>query len=115
MGTLCDGGRITKDIVDDEITRLKTKWRTAPKKPNSPTQVIEPILGVALCAQIDYLDQIMLAEIIKTCKDSSSMAEAGRTLFNISRNTKKSNNDSHRVRQLLNKYGLDFQNLLADT
>ena len=111
MGTLCDGGRITKDIVDDEITRLKTKWRTAPKRPNSPTQVIEPLLGVELCAQIDHLDQVMLAEIIKTCKDSSSMAEAGRTLFNISRNTKKSNNDSHRVKQLLNKYGLSFQKL----
>ncbi len=39
------------------------------------------------------------------------MAEAGRKLFDKSRNLKKSNNDSHRVKQLLAKYGLEFSDI----
>jgi hypothetical protein len=37
------------------------------------------------------------------------MAEASRKLFSVSRISKKSVNDSHRVRQLLQKYGLNFE------
>ena len=111
MGTLSDGGRITLEVVKDEIERLRKKWQAAPKESNSPTELIESILGSEACSQIDHFDQVMLAEIIKACRESSSMAEAGRKLFNVSRNTKKSSNDSHRVKQLLNKYRLRFEDL----
>lgn len=39
----------------------------------------------------------------------ATLAEAGRKLFNVSRLEKKSQNDSHRVKQLLDKYGIRFE------
>lgn len=53
--------------------------------------------------------QVQLSEVIKVCKTSRSLAEAGRTLFNVSRDKKSSANDSHRVKQYLQKFGLTFQ------
>ncbi|TPW10267.1 MAG: hypothetical protein FD130_2267, partial [Halothiobacillaceae bacterium] len=42
---------------------------------------------------------------------SKSMAEAGRLLFDQSRDQKSSVNDSHRLKQFLGKYGVDFERL----
>lgn len=108
MGTLSDGGRITSEVVNEEISRLKTKWQANPGDSRNPSGIIEEILGTGSCDSIDYYDQLKLASLIEVCKNSNSMAEAGRKLFNISRSEKKSNNDSHRVKQLLDKYGIKF-------
>jgi transcriptional regulatory protein RtcR len=111
MGTLADGGRITTKVVDEEIQRLKLKWQVAPKSNQNPSDSIIPLLGAKITEQLDYYDQIKLAGLIEVCRASRSMAEAGRKLFNISRTVKKSSNDSHRVKQLLDKYGLSFHEL----
>lgn len=115
MGTLADGGRITTTGVDEEINRLKKKWQAAPKNGWTPSEVIDPILGRGSSRSIDYYEQLKLANLILVCQNSRSMAEAGRKLFNISRANKKSNNDSHRVRQLLEKYGISFEDILTGT
>ena len=39
------------------------------------------------------------------------MAEAGRKLFDVSRTKRTSNNDSHRLRTYLQKFGLVFGEL----
>ena len=111
MGTLADGGRITTAVVDDEINRLKRKWQTAQQNSWVPSAIIDPILGTDSSKSIDYYEQLKLANLIQVCKDSRSMAEAGRKLFNVSRVAKKSSNDSHRVKQLLEKYGISFDDL----
>jgi len=51
--------------------------------------------------------------VIQICHQCSSMAEAGRRLFNVSRDQKASSNDSHRIKTYLNKYGLTFTQLRA--
>lgn len=114
MGTLANGGRITIDVVDDEISRLNSKWNICNAQeasPHKPHLIIEPILGSGSCDTMDYFEQVKLASIIEICQSSSSMAEAGRKLFNISRSNKTSNNDSHRVKQLLRKFGLTFSDI----
>ncbi len=111
MGTLADGGRITTAVVDDEISRLKLKWRTAPQSHGAPSSLIDRVLGAGSSESMDYYEQVKLASIIDICQNSRSMAEAGRKLFNISRDTKKSNNDSHRVKQLLEKYRIRFEDI----
>jgi transcriptional regulatory protein RtcR len=118
MGTLSDGGRITTAVVDEEIQRLKRKWQTSHfsgnhnhSASNNPRTIIEPLLGTRYCDTMDYYDQLKLASLIQACKNASSMAEAGRKLFNISRDSKKSVNDSHRVKQLLSKYQLSFSDI----
>jgi len=113
MGTLADGGRITTTVVDDEINRLKRKWQTTPQDSWSPSVIIDPILGTGSSESIDYYEQLKLANLIQVCQESRSMAEAGRKLFNISRENKKSSNDSHRVKQLLEKYGISFEDISA--
>ncbi|MCK9621230.1 MAG: hypothetical protein M0R47_11920 [Methylobacter sp.] len=50
-----------------------------------------------------------LAEVLRVCRASRSLAEAGRVLFNHSRTQKACANDSHRLKQYLQKLGLEFQ------
>jgi len=111
MATLANGGRITTAVVDEEITRLERKWHSQQPGDRHPAAVIERLLGQEATDQMDLYDQIKLAGLLKVCRDSVSMADAGRRLFNVSRNTKKSTNDSHRVKQLLNRYGITFADI----
>ncbi|SDK76305.1 RNA repair transcriptional activator RtcR [Microbulbifer yueqingensis] len=111
MATLADGGRITVEVVDEEISRLKYKWHTSGHSGEHARSAVESVLGSGRTSEMDYYDQLKLAALIDVCRRSSSMAEAGRKLFNVSRQAKKSNNDSHRVKQLLGKHGLRFEDL----
>jgi transcriptional regulatory protein RtcR len=54
---------------------------------------------------------VQLAEVIRVCRAAKSLADAGRTLFNVSRTQRASANDSHRLRVYLQKYGLTFAEL----
>ncbi|GGB99171.1 transcriptional regulator [Marinobacterium zhoushanense] len=111
MGTLADGGRITVEVVDEEVGRLKRKWNATSSTEQNAGELIEQVLGQGSADSIDYYDQLKLAALIEVCRHSSSMAEAGRKLFNVSRESKRSSNDSHRVKQLLAKYGIRFEEL----
>ena len=108
MATLADGGRITEQVVADEVQRLRQRW--AVSSDDSPALYLLPLLGEAV-AELDWFDQMKLSGVVKVCRHSRSMADAGRKLFNVSRQGKKSVNDSHRVRQLLAGYGLSFEQI----
>lgn len=117
MSTLAEGGRINSQIVNDEIKRLQQKWQSANQHPQAnslldPTSIIAPYIGEKAAAKIDHYDQVSLACILQTCKTASSMADAGRKLFNYSRTQKQTVNDSHRVKQILDKYGIGFSEIL---
>ncbi|MET1257113.1 RNA repair transcriptional activator RtcR [Aliikangiella maris] len=109
MATLSEGGRISEKLVIDEIERLKNDWKNE-QTSVYPEQIVQSLLGDN-ATQIDLFDQFMLSAIIEVCQHSQSMAEAGRKLFNVSRLNKKSTNDSHRLKQVLQKYGLSFDDL----
>ena len=113
MATLADGGRITEDIVNTEITRLRYDWRSFQSSDTHSTNLraLREYLDETALAQLDYLEQIQLAEVLRVCKNAKSLAAAGRTLFNISRTKRLSSNDTHRLRQYLQKYGLSFDQI----
>lgn len=113
MATLASGGRITESILDDEIGRLKYDWSGHQgNKPQSDADaVLREVLSESEIAEIDVFDQAQLAKVIQVCQSSKTMAEAGRKLFNVSRTKRASNNDSHRLRVYLQKYGLEFKTL----
>jgi len=111
MATLSDGGRISQQNAADEIIRLQHNWLNSSQTVYNPTIETENLLGKAITDELDLYDHIQIAGIIKVCQESSSMAEAGRKLFNHSRALKKSHNDSHRLKQILNKYGLSFEDI----
>jgi len=110
MATLADGGRITTEVVADEVTRLQEKWGNGRPKSND-TQLVESVLGSNRASELDLHEILYLSPILKVCQSSSSMAEAGRKLFNISRDKKTSANDSHRIKQILSKYGIAFSDI----
>lgn len=113
MATLANGGRITEEIVSGEIGRLRYDWGGFHEKTpaSSADSLLREVLDEEVLAGIDHFDQVQLAEVIRVCRESKTLAEAGRTLFNISRTQRASSNDSHRLRVYLQKYGLAFAEL----
>ena len=111
MATLAPGGRINEQVVNDEIERLTQNWAHDKSSANDIANTTIALLGEAQAHELDYFDQLQLAGVALICKESRSMAEAGRKLFNKSREQKKSVNDSHRVRQFLGKFGITFEDI----
>ena len=114
MATLADGGRITDDILDDEIERLQYDWSGYEPDLNHQTPalvILREVLSEETIADIDLFDQGQLAQVIEVCRESKTLAEAGRKLFNVSRTRRTTSNDSHRLKVYLQKYGLEFREL----
>ena len=112
MATLSDGGRITVEVVDDEIVRLKHDWSATSQELN-PRSITANFLDEEMHGKLDFFEHIQLAGIASVCSNARSMAEAGRILFDRSREEKKSVNDSHRLKQLLAKYDVGFERFKA--
>lgn len=104
--TLAPRGRITRAMVDEEIEALKRDWNSA--RADTDFHLVEGILQDG-AAQIDPFDLVQLAEVIRTCRRSSSLSAAGRSLFAISRGKRTTQNDADRLRKYLNKFGLSWE------
>jgi transcriptional regulatory protein RtcR len=111
MATLATGGRITEDIVAAEIERLKQGWSGFIREKPSATEELTGILPAEALDELDLFDRMQLAEVVRVCRGSRSMAEAGRKLYNASRSLKASVNDSHRLKQYLQRFGLTFRSV----
>lgn len=110
MATLSTGGRITEAIVDNEIQRLQLDWSGA-QKTETQNDTLKELLSDELYQKMDLFEKVQLQEVIKICRQSRSMADAGRKLFDKSRIQKSASNDSQRLRVYLKKYGLVFKEL----
>jgi len=114
MGVLSEGGRIDEENVAQEVGRLKNDWDDGLASSSSQLSLmprVESLIGFNEAASLDLYDHILINGIAEVCANSRSMAEAGRKLFNHSRTQKASTNDSHRIKQILDKYGIRFQDL----
>jgi transcriptional regulatory protein RtcR len=112
MATLADGGRITTDIVDSEIKRLHNNWQSLSTNVSDESLTsLSTTLDSSVLSNIDLFEQSQLVEVIKICKTSSTMAEAGRLLFNKSRLQKSSQNDTNRLKVYLQKFNLTFSDI----
>ena len=112
MATLSDGGRITEDVVIDEIARMSDGTDTA-----EPVSVgdaaLTGLLGKGYAERYDSFDLAQLAHVVAVCRRSLSAADAAKKLFAVSRKAKKSSNDSDRLSKYLSRFGLKFKNLLT--
>ncbi|MDF1837294.1 MAG: RNA repair transcriptional activator RtcR [Planctomycetota bacterium] len=106
LSTLSEGGRISTDLVDEEIGRLKTSWQNL----EGPTASgATPILDELLPdAPIDPFERPSLEYALQTCRASKTQAEAGRKLFAISRTKRKTTNDGDRLRKYLARFDLSW-------
>ena len=64
-------------------------------------------LGEA-AAQLDLFDRAQLNAVLAVCREAGSLSEAGRRLFAVSRQEKKSANAADRLRKYLARFGLDW-------
>ena len=109
MATLSAGGRITVQIVDGEIDRLRSSWASAQQMP--PGDDLDGVLNEAAQAELDLFDRVQLAEVLRVCRASRSLSDAGRQLFAVSRKKKETANDADRLRKYLARFGLDWSRL----
>lgn len=109
MATLAPGGRITSAVVDDEILRLRRGWRT--KSADTDYEFLVELLGDDYEEKVDLFTQSQLTTVIKVCRESKSLADAGRKLFSVSRQQRIKSNDSDRLRKYLQKFGLSWTDI----
>ena len=111
MATLCTGGRIGLAEVVDEIGRLQRRWHSRSASTASGTfkeqSRVERILGHA-ATSLDPFDRVQLEEVLRVCEHASSLADVGKQMFAVSRQRKKSSNDSDRIRKYLARFELTW-------
>ena len=111
LATLAEHGRISRQLVDDEIGRLVELWADTGDDVVKQRAINEYLQNKINKLDIDEFDKIQLMSVIKICRYHDNLASAGRALFNHSRLHKTTMNDSDRLRKYLAKFGLTWQDI----
>ncbi len=110
MATLAPGGRINLEGVEQEIHRLRAGWQ--PSGDNKDDSLLADLLGAERLSELDRFDRVQLADVVRVCRRSRFLAQAGRELFAASRLKKKQANDADRLRKYLSRFGLEWNEIL---
>ncbi|HWH68426.1 MAG TPA: sigma 54-interacting transcriptional regulator, partial [Candidatus Sulfotelmatobacter sp.] len=108
MATLSPGGRITQEILQAEIARLRAGW-SSPADVEDQDDLLASVLSPAMFEKLDLFDRAQLACVVRVCRESATLSDAGRKLFGITREKRKVQNDADRLRKYLARFGLDWQ------
>ena len=116
MSTLSPAGRITSEVVDGEIARLRTAWSGGAA--SEEESALGLLLGEAGVAGMDLFDRLQLEAVIGVCRRCKNLSEAGRELFAASRQKKLTGggavvNDADRLRKYLARFGLSWERVAA--
>ena len=106
---LAPGGRSTTEVVQEEISRLKIMWRAT--ETGTANKLLNEVIGAERADQLDRFEKVQLADVLKVCKESKSMSEAGRKVFAVSRTKKQKANDADRLRKYLSRYNIKWGDL----
>ena len=120
MATLAESGRINDAIVDGEVARLRQLWRPVrafsadPDATAATTAVdLDSLLGTDAVAQLDPFDALQLEAVVRVCRASKSLSDAGRKLFAVSRLAKRQPNDADRLKKYLARFDLSWDDVQA--
>jgi transcriptional regulatory protein RtcR len=111
MATLSRGGRITLDVVEEEIARLHRAWSGGGS--DTAESLVARLLGPERAAELDRFDRVQLEDVLRVCSTCQTLSEAGRLLFSVSRAAKRTSNDADRLRKYLARFGLEWQPVRA--
>ncbi|MEQ1749555.1 MAG: RNA repair transcriptional activator RtcR [Prosthecobacter sp.] len=103
MATLAPKGRITVECVESEITRLREGWR----EPGQNNELENSFYD------IDPFDRVQLEFVIKTCRESKTLSDAGRKLFAVSRAKRSVMNDADRLKKYLARFRLKWEDVVT--
>ena len=112
--TLAEGGRIAVPLVEAELQRLRWLWQmnqapdAAARLANDAVDLADLLSADAL-GQLDLFDKLQLLAVVRVCRASRTLSEAGRTLFDRSRTQRSVVNDADRLRKYLQKHGLRWE------
>ena len=98
------GGRISTEIVDEELERLRARWTS----PDAKSSALERVLDAKQIAELDPFDRVQLEHVVEVAQRARSLSDAGRALFAASRQKRKSVNDADRVRKYLARFGIEW-------
>jgi transcriptional regulatory protein RtcR len=103
------------DAVDQEIQRLRIKWPTGgtDSAPTSRTDLAKELLSEDRLREIDPFDLVQLEYVLRACRESRTLSEAGRALFAVSRQKRSQANDADRLRKYLLRFHLDWDRVVA--
>ena len=118
LGTLAGEGRIDAALVREEWAQLTRHWRglsgglgvDAVGDAGRDEALVREVLGEA-ADHLDLFDAAGLACVIRECRKSKTLSEAGRRLFAQSRLAKQNPNDADRLRKYLARFGLSWERL----
>jgi transcriptional regulatory protein RtcR len=110
MATLADGGRISTGLVDAEIQRLQWLWQPAKQAPGHNID-LDVLLPADVADKLDLFDRLQLEAVVRVCRESQTLSDAGRRLFNRSRTQRSVVNDADRLRKYLLKYALTWDGM----
>ena len=113
--TLADGGRISTALVDAEIQRLRWLWQRDGEGDRTGAQGIDidELLGTEAAQRLDLFDRLQLQAVLDLCRQSRSLSDAGRRLFDRSRMQRSVINDADRLRKYLQKFDLTWDQVSA--
>lgn len=112
LATLAEGGRIGAALVDAELQRLRWLWQRHEPDITSPPPLDAALEPDALAA-LDLFDRLQLEAVVRVCRQSRSLSDAGRRLFDVSREARSVVNDADRLRKYLLKFGLTWDRVAA--
>ncbi len=107
LATLADNGRIGAGLVAAEVARLRWQWEKDGGFVESPQVSLRDLLGDAADA-MDQFDKLQLQAVVAVCRQHPTLSEAGRALFDVSRQQRAVVNDADRLRKYLLKFGLGW-------
>ena len=107
--------------MEAEIQRLEWLWQQETEFSDRHSGVEHAHADIQMILQnkgldsdtLDVFDQMQLQNVITLCRQHKNMAEAGRALFNISRNARATPNDSDRLRKYLARFGLSWADIAS--
>lgn len=108
MATFAPAGRMDVATVDAEIARLKRLWSGASA---ASSDGLAGFLDDDVASQLDPFDRVQLAEVVRICRSSRSLSEAGRKLFSASLARRSSSNDADRLRKYLQRFELSWSEI----
>lgn len=113
LATLADGGRITAGQVEAEVERLRWLWQRSEGESQQDEVDLGTLLPETRLQALDYFDRVQLEAVVKVCRESRTLSDAGRKLFDRSRTQRSVVNDADRLRKYLHKHGLNWEALVA--
>ncbi len=63
--------------------------------------------------ELDPFDRVQLEFVIKTCRESKTLSDAGRKLFAVSRTKRSKMNVADRLKKYLKRFELDWEKVTA--